>query len=434
MLVRFWSAEHNPLYLSLLGKGRFLVEHPYLAMDFLAMLTFFGYVLFNFVTHTDYLPAEQLLAAEWWVNLDSAFRIAHVVQVLQVYRLIYKLVRPIFSTIYQQANQLLLALFVAVIVMIICSVMVFLCNLSTTASEGEASSAYLPAATNFAATIWHCFVAFSTVGYDTKLPYSRESLTVLACCSLLGVWSFMLPSIILGNGLSITVSEQRRMTFRYVSIAEMIRTAIAHHQTTNRRNQQQQGPKKPKKERQMRLVTDHLQSFTKLDILKRPNDRLFKINYDGFDSEVHSLADDDEQLWNKLLTIDQRAGPLIKTTARRHSEGEPAHSFSAKPSLFANESLPSRMSSASMNGKLSTPKSGTSRVLDCFENMDLSKYSNDNSVLWYNLGLIEDGMDEMTDVVCNHLVHRVDKIHQLSSRLVLSIANLKREVSLRLNN
>lgn len=442
MLTRFWAAEHNAQYCGLLGKWRYVTDHPYLAMDLFAFLTFFGYVIFNFATHTDAVPVKQLMEAAWWVRLDSAFRIAHVVQVLHTYRVIYKLVRPIFSTIYQQANQLLLAIFVVVIVMILCSVMVFLCNLSTAASSHHHSqqpTSHRPA-TDFTAAIWHCFVAFSTVGYDTHLPYSRESLAVLAACALVGVWSFMLPSIILGNGLSITVSEQRRMTFRYVSIAEMIRTTMAHHQTSRDHHHQQKASKKrkPQKERQLRLVTDHLHSLTKLDILKQPpqhGDRLLKINYDGFDSDEHSLADDDEALWDKLLTIDQRAMPGLGIAAQdKYVVRSPA--LPPLPSL--NESLRTTMTFASNaarqqtksnGGGAGTPQSGSTRVLDCFENMDLSKYSNDNSMLWYHLGLIEDRMDEMTDVVCNNLVLRVDQIHRLSSRLVASLAALKREVS-----
>ncbi len=437
MLTRLWAAEHNPLYCGgLAGKWRYLADHPYLAMDLFAWLTFLGYVLFSWATLTEAaVPSRQLLESDWWAHLDGAFRIAHVLQVLHTYRLIYKLVRPIFATIQQQANQLLLALFVVVIVMILCSVMLFLCNLSTYKSSQHEHPHHQPA-TDFTAAIWHCFVAFSTVGYDTHLPYSRESLAVLAACALVGVWSFMLPSIILGNGLSITVSEQRRLTFRYVSIAEMIRTAMAHHQSGNRPDYNRRQRTSKKKPQKLRLVTDHLHSLTKLEILKRPparDQRLFKINYDGFDSDEHSmLADDDEALWDKLLTIgDQQQQQVMLPSSIAKSPAFP-HSGSLNESLRTQTTSArsatgaAALRQAPKSANPGSPQSGSTRVMDCFENMDLSKYSNDNSMLWYNLGLIEDGMDEMTDVVCHHLLARVDQIHRLSGRLVQSLAELRR--------
>lgn len=241
-------------------------------------------------------------------------------------------------------------------------------------------------------------IAPFTHSYDGFLPYSKETLFVLSFGALIGVWAFSLPSIILGNGLSITVADQRRVTFKYLSTAEMIRTAISHQQTT-RRDQMRDGTKSNQKKRS-RLLMNHLKSYTKLNLMR--NERLFKINYDGLDYDEHSQTDD-EDLWNKLLLIDTPKGQAKRVVLPPKTQ----------PSWekHQNNSQPPTVSLSKFSDRLQ----------DCFENMDLSKYSNDNSLLWYNLGLIEDAMDEMTQVVCEQMIRQLKKISKTCTKLKKSL-------------
>ena len=66
------------------------------------------------------------------------------------------------------------------------------------------------------------------------------------------------------------------------------------------------------------------------------------------------------------------------------------------------------------------------RVLDSFENMDLGRFSNDNTLLWYNLNLIEESIDEMSHV-CQKMVHTLGKIHTKSDKLMLHLEMAKED-------
>ena len=155
-----------------------------------------------------------------------------------------------------------------------------------------------------------------------------------------------------------------------------------------------------------------------MDMVK--NDRLFKINYDQLDYEEHSQADD--ELWDKLLLIDNaKVLPVDKSIKNKK-----------KYATCTNSPGNTKTQTLSIDPKITgktIASASSGRVLDCFENMDFTKYSGENSLLWYNLGLIEDNMDEMSQVVCHQMKYKIEKIQKTSSKLMVMLADKKQEAN-----
>lgn len=140
MIARFWSCDCVLQYEGLLGRCRYLRDYW-----FNRSLEMFGIVMFaafvaNFMIFKDR-------------ELDSTIRLAHLTQVFQCYRILFRFLRLMISTITAQKNQIGIVLIFAILNLIITSLTIFLC-------ERE----YNPKINTMADAFWLTFVTFMTIG------------------------------------------------------------------------------------------------------------------------------------------------------------------------------------------------------------------------------------------------------------------------------
>ena len=119
----------------------------------LGVITFTDYTLFNAIIRINGVP--NMNDSKLWL-IDITLRFAHIVQVLQVYRVIHKLTKPFYRTLYQQANPLLMALLCMVMIMLIGSISLYIIEIFTATHPGF---------NDMFEAMWLTFVTFSTLGY-----------------------------------------------------------------------------------------------------------------------------------------------------------------------------------------------------------------------------------------------------------------------------
>ena len=238
--------------------------------------------------------------------------------------------------------------------------------------------------------------------YADHLPYTFETMAVLCVIALVGIWAFALPSYIIGNGLSIALLDQNRVTFKYLSIAELICKTISQHHVTNR--VQFKNEKKTERKLHARLLADHIQGIKGLNMIKNNNMKLLKINYiDVSEVDDHSQADE-LLLWDKLLQV-KKPKKIKGISAYNNSAIQ--HQTTGQPKEFqVITSAPPKSLEANSD-----------RMLDRLGDMDLTRYSADNSLLWYNLDLIEEDIDEVSVLVQDKIRHRLGRIRSLCRAL-----------------
>lgn len=116
-------------------------------------------------------------------------------------------------------------------------------------------------------------------------------------------------------------------------------------------------------------MNHHLESFSRLNLLK--NDKHFT----RLDEEEEEQVNAVKELWSKLLFSKTSKAPDIQNTTAVNKQ------------LHASkESHPNDLSTNS------------ERVMDTLGNMDLTRYSGDNSLLWFHLNLIEDDIDRLNEL------------------------------------
>ncbi|KAI2809928.1 Potassium voltage-gated channel sub KQT member 4 [Blomia tropicalis] len=407
VIIRIWSAGYEPKYQNLSGRWAYLIDYyKYRIFDFFCILSSFGYLVFNFAI-INFDPQWNItskaarLYYHWLAIIDLIFRFTHLAHLLQIHRLTKNLVKPLLNTIDQQKNQLLFTIFLLIILMMICSMIIYIFEI--TFSKHSALQ-------NEFACLWLTYETFSTLGYGDNLPYSTISIFILSLLSVLGVWVFALPSHIIGNGLSFALQDQRRITFKYVSTAKLIRTAITNQQITNRI--QMYDTTQLRVKRRARLLTHHIRSVTQWNMLEK--DALFKFDFQKLDEDDDENVEADQMLWNRLLMIGQNQPSISKKSELEYPKSKTSLLEQYEPSL-----LKSNLSSNSIRSRRDDLKKNSSdHMLTYLQNMDMSRYSGENSLLWYTLDLIESDVDEMNELVLDKLRNRFDYLKDVIENLV----------------
>ena len=111
LILRFWSSECISDFRGCKGKLRYFKRYaPMRALDILGVITFTTFIYLQRINRTG----------------GIIIRILHVVQVLQIYRLILPLLKLMISTILVQKGQLYIAFSYATILFVLMSFSVYL--------------------------------------------------------------------------------------------------------------------------------------------------------------------------------------------------------------------------------------------------------------------------------------------------------------------
>lgn len=210
--------------------------------------------------------------------------------------------------------------------------------------------------------------------YGDMIPVADQSKLVLCIMSLIGVVAFLLPSYIIGNGLSIVIRDRRRLTFKYLSTATLISTEMVHHTPNIVRSS-------------VSVIRNHTNLNFRTDKEKLT---AHGSNYSTYNMRKESLSEQSDdgpktKLWDKLLLIQNRV-------------------------------------SKKNNKCKKNPSDDSYRVISYFQNIDLTKYSNNNSALWYNISLVEEDITDMSQLMHEDIVTKANQIQDI----IEEISKIKR--------
>jgi hypothetical protein len=109
------------------------------SLDSLAIITFIGFIFVQI-----YTPLE---------NLEVYIRFLHLFQVFQLYRLMFRIIKLMINTIYDQLNELYIALMFAILVFIFTTFWVYLVEKDENIDINNIQDAF-----------WFMFITFTTIG------------------------------------------------------------------------------------------------------------------------------------------------------------------------------------------------------------------------------------------------------------------------------
>jgi hypothetical protein len=140
MILRIWSSSCINEYQNFGGKLKYFKSYLIMrSLDSLAIITFIGFIFVQI-----YTPLE---------NLEVYIRFLHLFQVFQLYRLMFRIIKLMINTIYDQLNELYIALMFAILVFIFTTFWVYLVEKDENIDINNIQDAF-----------WFMFITFTTIG------------------------------------------------------------------------------------------------------------------------------------------------------------------------------------------------------------------------------------------------------------------------------
>lgn len=376
--VRIYTASHMPKYKGIAGMYHYFSEY-YLqrVLDCFAIATCFSYFIYNMWPNK----------SDFHSFIDSTFRLIHLGQLLQVYRLLGKLWFTIKEAVVEQTLQLMLALLAILFSLLWCSLPLFLIEGPSKDLESTSDS------------FWLSFVTFSTIGYGDMKPSTPSGRLFLCLSALVGVVFFHLPSSVIGNSFAYRLREQRRLSYRYFETAKLVRTALVHHQhgALQKEHMQGQSSYRPANLLTRQIANELKRGRTTISMNKcrtRLNYRRLKSRFDLDETE-----DSVEDVWTRLLHIDDGQQYKLETKSKQQLQANSKRFISQEASFVESKSI--------------STLSSENNILDRYATLNSKNPSSDNQMLMFCINLIEDGVADITTSVAE-LAEQVKVIESLA--------------------
>ena len=140
LMARLWSCDCVTRYQGVGGRCRYWKDYWFnRTLELFGVIVFSAFII-NFMIYKDR-------------EFDSNIRLAHLTQVLQCYRILFRILRLMILTITSQQNQIIIVMIFAILNLIICSLTLYLCERETNPKIDRISDAF-----------WLTFVTFTTIG------------------------------------------------------------------------------------------------------------------------------------------------------------------------------------------------------------------------------------------------------------------------------
>lgn len=147
MCFRLWSCSYKQRYKGFDGKVKYFKRYALKRLlDIWGILVYIGYVIFNLVEWGRYINYP----------VDTIFRLLHLVQILQIHRIMFKLGKTIVGTFSSQMNQLILAFIGNMGALVFSSHLVFMTEHDYTCYNQSQFTIF--------DSYWLSFLTFTTIG------------------------------------------------------------------------------------------------------------------------------------------------------------------------------------------------------------------------------------------------------------------------------
>ncbi|XP_054162059.1 potassium voltage-gated channel subfamily KQT member 2-like [Oppia nitens] len=209
--VRLWSCDCIIKYKGLKGKLYYVKDYR-----FSRLIDVSGIVIFLVYSYNK-LFIQSL-------GLDSVLRLIHLTQLLQLHRILYRVLKLMIETIISQSQQIYIVMIFGWITLTFTAFCIYLIERGVNRKIDTISDSF-----------WLTFVTFATIGYGDLSPITVMGKLVILLLGSLGVVFFALPSNIFGTGLALKIEENNnRSTVLSIPAVKLLQSIIRFH-TCNKR-------------------------------------------------------------------------------------------------------------------------------------------------------------------------------------------------------
>lgn len=220
-----------------------------------------------------------------------------------------------------------------------------------------------------------------------------ESRLILAMLSFIGLTLFLVPSVIIGNGLSLTIQDNRSTKYKYFATAQMIRTAFLNHHLEQESAKMWKDSERSALASSSMMLTRHIALSARKRMPDLNKKCMIKLNY--------------KHIWNTHLSGADKAFMIDKLLYIKQIHSDEPSILKRPKSISSDKEQPQKRSistttTSSSEDEQEEEVSEQQRTPLTYKhrfNFDLEDLSSDNAILLYNMNLIEDCTIEMKKLI-----------------------------------
>jgi len=204
-ILRLWSAGCRSRYQGLVGRLLF-ARRPFCIIDLMVVIASWILIFGNLTNEKGLFAAAAL----------RALRFLQIIRMVRVDRRggTWKLLG---SVVYAHSKELLTAIYIAFLVLIFVSYIIWQVEFNTAECQMVANGTFFDDGSvptchfrTFGDSLWWGFITLTTIGYGDKVPATSTGQAIAAFFAVVGMAFFALPAGILGTGFALKVQEQHR--------------------------------------------------------------------------------------------------------------------------------------------------------------------------------------------------------------------------------